>query len=68
MTAEEVKTSELREKDLALLEIYQSESVDISADMLAVVALAVYSLKLQRQVPNRVQALIEVKPKLQVVS
>lgn len=62
--AEEVKSYGLRGNMLTLQEKYCSISIEISADMLAVVARAEKSLDLERQVTMREHALVKVEGNL----
>lgn len=68
ITAEEIEASRLRSKMRALQDKCRSKSVQILADMSAVIALAKRCLCLERQATNRKQVLREMERKCQVAN
>lgn len=68
ITAKEVETSKLRGNMRAFQGMCRAKSAEVSADMLAVVALAEQCLDLEFTVSKLAQALDEVEWKLQVVA
>lgn len=65
MTAENVKANKLRGIMWALREKCRSKIIEVSANMLAGIAIATRNLDLRQQVAKREQALHETKRKLQ---